>query len=130
MPPDVLRLDEAASFPFPGLAARTSAAALGGAREVGLAMLMACRLAADAVEPGRLSAEARRERAQGARQWLSTLALPLPVRTAAGRAFEATADDSREALGAGLLLLLTAAASYLDEPAQGEVRRLVTRITS
>lgn len=128
MATDPLQMEEARAFPFPALAASAAAAPLGGPREAGLAVLMVCRVVADGAT-GDLDAALRRERAQAARQWLGTLALPLPVRAAAGRALDAAADGARDAVGAGLLQLLGTATAHLDEGAKGEIRRLVTRIT-
>ncbi|MCU0623446.1 MAG: hypothetical protein MUF53_06215 [Gemmatimonadaceae bacterium] len=127
---DPMRLADASPFPFPALAARAGAAPLGGPRETGLVMLMACRLVADAAGTTPQDRDARRDRAQAARQWLGTLALPLPVRAAAARAIDATVDPSPDALGAGLLQLLAACGPHLDEPALADVRRLVTHVTA
>lgn len=130
MTTDPMRLADADPFPFPALAAGAAMAQLGGPREAGLAMLMACRLVADVAVPPLPDREARRERAQAARMWLGTLALSLPVRAAAARAFDATIDPTPETLGAGLLQLLAACGPLLDEPALADVRRLVTQVTA
>jgi hypothetical protein len=116
-------------FPFPALAARAAGGAIGGAREAALAALLVCRLARDAQGTQPLDAGIRSERAQQARQWLGTLALPLPVRAAASRCAEASALGDRGALASALVQLATVAGDTLGDEALAEIRRLVTNIT-
>lgn len=129
MPADPMRLTEPKPFGFGALAAWAGTAPLGGPRETGLAVLMVCRVAAEATDGGAIDADARRERAQAARQWLGTLALPVAVRTASARAIDATIDPVPDLLGAALLQVIAAAGAPLDEAALADVRRLVTRVT-
>lgn len=121
-----LRFDGTLPFPFPHLAARAAAAPLGGPREAGLAVLMACRLA---VEATGLDAQVRAERAAAGRQWLGTLAVGLPVRAAALRVMEATAEADPRPVAAALSELATAAADVVGPDGRSEIAALVTHIT-
>ena len=114
----------APTFGFPALAAAAGRAQLGGERESALACLMSARLAAATVGPAPLGLEARAARAAAARGWLAALALPAPVRAAAGRLIEATAGDSH-ALVAEMMAGVTAVtAPYLDGAARLELEGL------
>lgn len=126
---DPMRLAEPKPFGFGALAAWTGSAPLGGPRETGLAVLMVCRVVTEATEGGMIDADTRRDRAQAARQWLGTLALPVAVRAAAARAIDASVDSAPDLLGAVLLQVIAAAGAPLDEGALADVRRLVTRVT-
>ncbi|MDX2183946.1 MAG: hypothetical protein SFW08_08180 [Gemmatimonadaceae bacterium] len=116
-------------FAFPALAARAAGGAIGGARESAMAVLLICRLARDAQREPSLELGLRAERAQHARQWLGTLALPLPVRAAAGRCAEATAIADPSALATALQQLADVTGDTLGDDAVAEIRRLVTNIT-
>jgi hypothetical protein len=115
----------APSFPFRHLAASAGRAPIGGAREVALACFVAARLASDcgpATPP--TSAEGRAARSAGAKAWLGTLALPVPVRTPLQRCAELSGDGDARAMGRELALLAAAAASYLDSAARAELDAL------
>ena len=72
----------APAFAFRSLAALVGRAALGGPRETALATLIAARLAAGAAHPVALALPLRAARADAARIWLTSVALPAPVRAA------------------------------------------------
>lgn len=130
MAPDPQPLHDAAPFPFPAVLAAAAQASLGGPREALLALVMACRLAHGLVDDAGSDRATRQDRAQAARQWLGTLTLTLPVRTAIARLFDATVDADPKVVGAALLEVLTATESAVTPEAALDVRRLVTRITT
>lgn len=110
-------------FPFRALAARVGRGALGGEREVALAVLMIARLSHDALGEHALGAAQRADRAAAAKGWLASLAVPASVRPALVRALDATARDGA-AIAAALSDLVTVAAQWLDEPSVSELRAI------
>lgn len=104
-------------------------APLGGPREIALACLLVGRIVVDAVSTnGLLSIEQKRQRAQGARQWLGAAAIPSPVRVALSRLAEASCQDDRIAIRAALDSVMAVTASQLDPPARLELGRLAQAI--
>src|SRR5262245_59136284 len=74
---------EPIAFPLPALATMAGRASLGGPREVALACFLVGRMVADmTADAAPLTAEQRRQRAQGARHWLGSMAIPAPIRAA------------------------------------------------
>jgi hypothetical protein len=111
-------------FPFRALAALAGRATLGGARETALATLIAARLAAGVGAPLARGAQLRAARADAARLWMSSVALPAPVRSAIARLVDATAGDDPKAVGTALGKVMDVTAPYLDKPARFEMDRL------
>ena len=112
-------------FRFRALAALAGRAALGGERETALAVLLAARLAVTLLPPDTLAPEARAERANAARTWLSSLALPAGVRPALTRVIDASAGDSTAAVGAALEKAADSVAKLLDAASNAELAALV-----
>lgn len=108
------------AFRFPGLAALAGRAPLGGQREVALAVYLAARLAHDALPARGIPVPVRAERSASAKQWLSTLALPGPVRPTLVRLIEASAGVSAAAAPA-LRDVMAVTASYLDSASRLEL---------
>jgi hypothetical protein len=100
---------------------------LGGPRETALATLIAARLAAGAAPPAALAAALRAARADSARVWLTSVALPAPVRTAVLRLVEATAGDDARAIAAALAKVTDVTAPQLLRGARSELDRLGAR---
>jgi hypothetical protein len=130
MAPDPRPLDDPSPFPHPSVVAAAAQAPLGGPREAVLAVAMACRLAHGLVDDPGSDRTQRQERVQAARQWLGTLALTLPVRSAVTLAFDATVEADPATVGATLLQVLAAVGPAMPPNAVNEVQRLVTRITA
>jgi hypothetical protein len=120
---------EPVGFPFPGLAAMSGRAALGGPREIALASLLVARLVADACErPNPLTPEQRHARAAGARHWLGAATLPGPVRAALVRLAEATAGDARAPLNQALDSVIAVTANQLEPTARLDLSKLAQAI--
>ena len=113
-------------FPFRALAARAGRAPLGGEREVALAALMAARLARDAVGENELPAALRKQRANSARTWLASLALPARARSPLARLVEASAGDAATLVGA-IDEAADALAPWLDDHCLAELRAITAR---
>jgi hypothetical protein len=117
----------ATSFRFAALATLAGNAPLGGRREVALAVYLAARLADDTLPERGVSAEARADRAAHAKSWLSSMALPAPIRTALARLIDATATG-RGTTAAALPAVITATGSQLDAGARAELERLTASL--
>ena len=115
-------------FPFRALAALAGRAQLGGAREAALATLLAARLAEAMLPPVSLTVAARHARADGARHWLTSIALSSPIRAAIGRLVEATALDDVHGAAVALTRVTEVTAPYLDRGARLELERLTARL--
>ena len=116
-------------FPFPGIALLAGRAPLGGPREIALACFLVARLAGDATrQSGQLSSDQMTSRAQAARHWLGSAALPSPVRTALIRLVEATCRADKNALKAALDVVMTVTANHLDSAARLELSRLAQAV--
>ena len=115
-------------FPFPALAAAAGRAALGGPREVTLACLMSARLAVALVEPLEISSECNRERADRARHWSGTLAVPGEVRAMLMRVIELAGRSDRAAAAAAIGGLSAVAAPHLDEDSRSELASVARRL--
>jgi hypothetical protein len=117
-------------FPFPALAAAAGRAALGGPREITLACLMAGRLAIALVDPPDILPESHRERADRARHWSGTLAVPGDVRAMLMRVIELVGRGDRPAAATALDDLATAAGINLDDQSRDELRSVAQKLTS
>jgi hypothetical protein len=116
------------AFPYRQLAALAGRAPIGGAREVVLACFLAARLAGDRLA-GPLPDGARATRGTGAKGWLSTLAIPTPVRTPLARCLELSATGTLGELGAAVGALALASAEYLEPAARAELDALATLLS-
>lgn len=117
------------SFPFPALAMLAGRAALGGPREVALACFLVGRIVVEATEsPGALSSQQRRVRAQGAKHWLGSAAIPTPLRLALSRLADSSSGDDQSAIKAALASVMTVTANQLDSAARLELQRLAQAI--
>jgi hypothetical protein len=117
-------------FPFRALAALAGRAPLGGAREAALATLLAARLAEAMLPPVSLSVTARRTRADGARHWLTSIALSSPIRAAVSRLVDVTATDDPHGAAMALARVTEVTAPHLDRGARLELERLMNRLKS
>jgi len=122
---------EPATFPLPVLAASIGRAPLGGPREVALACFLVGRLVRDTVEASDiLTADQRGERAQGAKHWLGSAALPGAVRTALVRLADATVAGDSGAVSSALESVMTVTANQLDSGARLELGRLAQAVVA
>ncbi len=113
-----------ALFPFPGLVAAASRAALGGPREALMGALMVMRLAHGRRLPHPLTIDARRLRAEQAKGWLTAVNLPPKTRTAVQRGLAASAQGDRTVMAEVLLAVMDVTAPHLDRVARSELQRL------
>jgi hypothetical protein len=118
---------EPATFPFPALATMAGRAPLGGPRELALACFLVARIAGGEHSQG-LGGEQRRQRAQGAKHWLSSAAISAPLRTALSRLADASAEGDRSGLGPALDSVMTVTANQLESAARLELGRLAQTI--
>ncbi|MEO5589714.1 MAG: hypothetical protein ABIS03_09020 [Gemmatimonadaceae bacterium] len=116
-------------FRFRALASQAGRLPLGGDREVVLACLMVSRLAAALLPPTELAPVDAETRASNARQWLASLTLPLPARTAAAATIDAVGSGKRTDTGAALSGLTEAAIGNLDQRSAQEMQLLVSDLS-
>jgi len=115
------------TFAFRSLTTLAARAALGGPRETALATLIAVRLAAGAAPPNTLAPALRAARADAARVWLSSVALPATVRTAIGKLVDASAGSDDRTIVAALEKVTDVTAPVLTKGARSELDRLAAR---
>ncbi len=115
-------------FPTPALATLVGRAALGGAREVALAMFVAARLARSILAPAPLDVRARHARALAARSWAAALSLPPDVRVPVARLFDATAATDPADAAMALRAALAVVTPYLNESSTSELEALHTAL--
>jgi hypothetical protein len=127
IPPYALAAPE---FRFRALAALAGRAAIGGARELVLAVLLGARLVDGTIGDPPLAASMRRARANAARAWLAALALPPSVRSTLARLVEATAGEDRDVLRDAWEAVVALATPSLDIAARAELRRLSAGIAA
>jgi hypothetical protein len=96
---------------------------------VALAVYLAARLSHDTLPERGVSPEARAERAAHAQSWLSSMALPAPIRSAVAKLIEATAAGPATA-GSALLHVIGAAANYLDPNGRSELEWLASSLAA
>lgn len=100
-------------------------APLGGPREIALACFLVGRIVRDAASTHDvISAEQRKARAAGAKQWLVAATMPLPVRSALTRLVDAASAGERGAIKSTLDSVMTVTANHLDSAARLELGRL------
>lgn len=116
-------------FAFRALAALAGRAPLGGPRETAIATLIAARLVSGVTEPHPLLQPLRKTRADAAKLWLSSVALPAAVRTAVLRLIDASTGDDRRAVALALAKVTDVTALHLDRGARSELERLAARLT-
>lgn len=114
-------------FAFRSLATLAGRAALGGPRETALATLIAARLAAGAAPPGALAPPLRAARAESARIWLTSVALPSPVRTAIARLVDASAGGDEKAILSALAKVTDVTSQLLTRGARADLDRLAAQ---
>ena len=112
------------AFQFKALALAAGRAPLGGPRETALAALIGARLAAGTIGPGALAADVRAARAEAARGWLGTIAVPSVTKVAVARLIETTARNDLASLAAAVAKVTDVTAPYLDRTARSELERL------
>ena len=117
----------APTFAFRSLVSLAARAALGGPRETALATLIAARLASGAAPPVALAPPLRIARADAARLWLSSVALPAPVRAAIGKLVDASAGNDDRMIIASLAKVTDVTAPMLTRGARSELDRLAAR---
>ncbi len=117
----------APAFPFRSLAALAGRAALGGPRETALATLIAARLTAGAAQPAALAPPLRAARADAARIWLTSVALPSPVRTAIARLLDASAGNDEKAILSAIAKVTDVTAQLLTRGARSDLDRLAAQ---
>jgi len=120
----------ATTFPFPALASLAGRSPLGGAREVALGCLVACRLASALATTPSLPGSVRLARAAGARSWLASLNLPATARGPLNKLIEASGGDSRPAAGAAVRKVTDVTALMLDPAARSELVQLAEQLES
>ena len=112
-------------FRFRGLASLVGRSPLGGEREVALATLMAARLVVGALPPQPLPQGARITRANGARAWFASLALPTALRQSLARLADATTSVDRESLEPALRTVIEVTSPQLDAAALAELNEIL-----
>lgn len=116
-------------FRFRALASLAGRAPLGGPREVALATYLVARLVDDCLPAKALPVAARLERSSAARSWLSSIALPAPVRASLTQLAEVTGTDASE-LTTALAGAISATSTYLDAAARLELDRLAQSLAT
>ena len=115
-------------FPFRSLALLAGRAPLGGPREIALATFVAARLAASTAVPAPLDGAVRARRAEAARQWIGSVALPPGVRAAFLRLAACTGEENVPATHAAMAKVMELTAATLDRSARAELDRLLARL--
>ena len=116
------------AFPFVGLASLAGRSPLGGAREVALGCLVACRLASELVKGHPLPGTLRLARAAGARSWLASLNLPAATRAPLNKLIESSGGESRAGAAAAVRKVTDVTAQMLDAAARYELMQLADQL--
>ena len=119
----------APGFQLRSLAALAARSALGGPREVLLAVMQAARMVEGAFGAHPLPESLRRSRANAARSWLAALALPNASRLTIARVIEASAGAERDALANAWEAVAALVTPGADLPARAELRRVSLLLT-
>jgi hypothetical protein len=127
LPPYALR---PAEFRFRALAALAGRLTLGGDREIILAVLVAARLVVGTIGHTPLADHVRRHRAQGARTWFTTLALPAGARAACVRLADASAGMDRDAIASAFDAVLDSASGIFDGSSRAELQELARSLVA
>jgi hypothetical protein len=117
------------TFPFPALASLAGRSPLGGAREVALGCLVACRLASALVKQS-VPGSTRLARVSAARSWLASLNLPAAARGPLNRLIEVSGGDSLPAAAAAVRKVTDVTALMLDVAARSELVQLAEQLES
>lgn len=120
----------ATTFPFPALASLAGRSPIGGAREVALGCLVACRLASALAIGHPLAGSVRIARAAAARSWLASLNVAASARGPLNKLIEASAGESRPAAGAAVRKVTDVTAQMLDAAAHSELVQLAEQLES
>jgi hypothetical protein len=115
-------------FRFRALATFAGNASLGGDREVALACFVGGRLASAMLAPYAVQPSNSKVRSAAAKQWLSSLSLPAPIRAAAVHLADTVASGDRAATAASLMKLLDVASRNIDEASASELRAVVAEL--
>jgi hypothetical protein len=116
------------AFRFKALALAAGRASLGGPRETALAVLIGARLAAATTGPGALAVDVRAARAEAARAWLGTIAVPAVTKLAVSRLIEFTARNDPAGLAAAVAKVTDVTAPLLDRAARSELDQLAATL--
>lgn len=108
-------------YPLRALAQAAARAPLGGPRESILATLLAARLALALLQRDLLDNAVRTARADAARAWMGTIAIPATPKAALSRLIEATAKGDAALAAAALAKVTEVTAPYLDKPSRSEL---------
>ena len=104
---------------------------MGGPREIAVACLVVAHLVRESCCAGLLlSDEQRQHRAQGARQWLASAAVPPGIRAALLKVAEATAGQTLAPVKGGLESVIAVTANQLEPGARLELARLAQLIAA
>jgi hypothetical protein len=126
-PPYALR---PSAFRFPALAALVGRASRGGQREATLACLVTARVCAGLLPPYEIALENLSYRADQARQWLGSIAIPASLRNLFAKVIEMAGSANGAGAGRALETLLSSELLSLDEGSRTELTRLVTELTT
>ena len=116
------------AFRFKALALVAGRAPLGGARETALAVLVGARLAAGMLSAVALAADVRAARADAARNWLASIAVPPVTKVVVSRLIDATTRDDVGAAATAVAKVTEVTAPYLDRAAHSELDRLAAAL--
>jgi hypothetical protein len=117
-------------FRFKALASHAGRASLGGDREIALACFGVARLASGTLPPFVLTAGDVTTRIANTRQWLSSLALPVPTRSACAGVLDAVAKADRRLLVPAVSTLIESCARHLDQGSIAELHELMAELDS
>jgi hypothetical protein len=115
-------------FRLRALAALSGRASLGGDRETLLACLQLGRLCAGILAPYEMNREQLHERTENTKQWLSALAVPTAIRTAASSIFGALNSFDRTRSAEAFGGLVKAISGQLDEASRAELNALIQEL--
>lgn len=118
----------APAFRFKALASVAGRAMLGGPRETALAVLIGARLASAVGGPSSLPTDLRARRAELARVWLGTIAVPAVTKVAVTRLIETTARNDSAAVASALAKVTEVTAPYLDRASRSELEQLAAAL--
>jgi len=111
-------------FRFRALAAFAGRASIGGDREIALACLVMGRLAAAMLPPFSISPSDTKTRSSAAKQWMASLSLPAPIRTALNHVADAVVLGNPIATSGAIERIVAAIQGRVDEAGAGELLQL------
>jgi hypothetical protein len=117
-------------FRFRALASLAGRSPRGGEREVALAALLAARLVVGALPPHLLPQGVRITRANGARAWFASLALPVALRQSLAKLVDATTSVDRSMLETALKGVIDVTSPQLDHGAIAELQDVLRLVAS